>query len=304
MYLKVSNTLFRAQGSTKRSHTALALHGVHTASSLGPSDSASQQARPHSTSDIDTLLERLDAPSVRPEYLPASVLWYFDDCSTDRTYGTIVTASNSCRPKMGIAIRRPDGSKIPNLEFGYMRRDADLIVQKLRTLIESDSRMMRALNSKPLTKTLARTLFKAEYRKAILELEEEHKLLRLCASHWKADMMIGQAFPRATDPEVKVGTHCGQDLSGPPTSPIPQVSSVAKRSLELSPGPKSPSVSRVQKRSKDNTALSGQKTSGSMVPPSQREFPIHCRPPTNTRTQRVNALQHVSLFQYSSAVLR
>jgi hypothetical protein len=266
-YLNVSTLLFRAR--VLLTYTALALHGVRSASSLGPSDSASQQARPYSTSDIDTLLERSDAPSVRPEFLPASVLWYYDDCKTDKTYGTIVTASNSCRLKMSIAIHRPDGSRIPKLEFGYVRRDADLIVQKLRTLIESDPRMMRALNSKPLTKTLARTLFKAEYRRAILELEEEHKLLRLCSSHWKADMMIGQAFPRANDADVKMEPHHEQELSQPPTAPIPQAS---KRALELSPGPKSPSVMRVQKRSKD--VHSKQKTTGSMAPPNNREFPF------------------------------
>jgi hypothetical protein len=138
--------------------------------------------------------------------------------------------------------------------------------------------MMHALNSKPLTKTLARTLFKAEYCRAILELKEEHKLLRLCSSHWKADMMIGQAFPWANDAEVKMEPHCRPDLSKPPTAPKPptmpilQASNAAKRPLELSPGPKSPSVLRIQKRSKDNTAHSKQKTTGSTVPPSHGEF--------------------------------
>jgi hypothetical protein len=256
---------------------ALALHGTDSqASSLGPSNSISQHTRPNLASDIEKLLASVDAPPMRPHYLPASVLWYFDNCQTDKTYSDIITAVNSCRPKMNLAIRHPDGLKIPSMEYGNVQHSTDIIVQKLCRLIHSDPRMTHTLNSKPPTKTLVQTLFKAEYRQAIFELKEEHHLLCLCSAHWKADMLIGQAFSQRNDAEGKAATVYGQDPSKPPTLPILQVldaapANTAKHSLELSPGPKSPSVLHSQKCAKDDAMLSRQKTTGPIAPPSHCE---------------------------------
>ncbi|KAI9439804.1 hypothetical protein H4582DRAFT_2056505 [Lactarius indigo] len=84
------------------------------------------------------------------------------------------------------------------------------------------------------------------------------------------------------------------DTSEPPTAPIPQVWDVApvnaaKRALELSPGPKSPSASQAQKHSKDGIALTGQKTTG---PPVSSNQPLHARklvPTFLSRTKEINA---------------
>ncbi|KAF8268983.1 hypothetical protein EI94DRAFT_1476306, partial [Lactarius quietus] len=118
------------------------------------------------------------------------------------------------------------------------------------------------------TKSFVKSVFGAEYRQAILELEAEQKLLCLCTGHWKAEVMIGQAFLRRSDTEAKVATQ--RDRTTFPTSnflpdpkdflfteplfaaPNQQVWEVppmkpAKRTLETTPGPKSSTASQVPK---------------------------------------------------------
>ncbi|KAI9428865.1 hypothetical protein H4582DRAFT_2090797 [Lactarius indigo] len=264
------------------------------ASSLGPSDSASQRTRIDLEEDraIELLLETVEPSSLRPSFLPLSVLWYYDDCKKDTSAGIIITANNRRRPKMSLAIRRPNGTPIEHQEYANVRHSADIIVQNLVKFVDSDPRTdANGGNSKSRTKTFVKNLFSAEYRRAILELEAEQKLLRLCSFHWKADAMIGQAFLRRNEIESKAAMNRGQapssglnpsdangsqpDLS--PTAPIPQVlvpapMNVAKHALELSPGPKSPSVSHAQKRSKDNL-YPGQKTTCPQVPSNSQKHP-------------------------------
>jgi len=196
---------------------------------------------------------------------------------------------------MSLAIRRPDGLKISSQEFANVRHSADIIVQKLINLVDSDPRVaVRAGGSKSLTKSFVKNLFKAEYRQAVLDLEAEQKLLRLCSAHWKADTLIGQVFLRRNDAESRAALNHARSASSMPvpsdvkgsqssepsfTAPIPQVWDVApvnaaKRALELSPGPKSPSASHAQKRSKDDATLFGQKTTGSSVSSNLREYSI------------------------------
>jgi hypothetical protein len=113
------------------------------------------------------------------------------------------------------------------------------------------------------TKSNIKKWFRAEFNQAILKLEAEKKYLCLCSAHWKADTMIGQAFLRLSDAEHK---HRAREASSVP-NPLSQRDRVpasvpvlsvepansAKRALEWSPGPKSPSASHAQKRSKDGT---------------------------------------------------
>ncbi|KAF8267516.1 hypothetical protein EI94DRAFT_1801601 [Lactarius quietus] len=229
-----------------------------TASSLGPSDSASQLTRfnsPDLASEktIDLLLERVEAPSVWPSCLPQSVLWNYEDCLTDKSAGDIVTELNKHRPKMQLAIHCGDGSIISSLD------------------------------SKLPTKSNIRKWFRQEYSQAILELEAKQKLLHLCSGHWKADTMIGQAFLRHSDAENKwaalrahaasSSSNFSEPLQAMPAS-IPNMDmappfNAAKHSLEMSPGPKSPSATHAQKRSKDETLISGKKNTGPSVLPNQ-----------------------------------
>ncbi|KAH9051131.1 hypothetical protein EDB83DRAFT_2522222 [Lactarius deliciosus] len=217
------------------------------ASSLGPSDSASQQARTDVMKDkaIEDLLERVEPPPLRPDFLLTTVLWDFDDCYTDKTLGDIITDDNK----------------------------SELIVQRLIKFINSDPRSAGAgLKTRP--KTFIKKYFMAEHYQAVLDLEAEQKLLRLCSAHWKADAFITKVFLERNKEKVKATTNSVPATSPqfsqspePPTAFNPQIREVApmkamKRALELSPGPKSPSASHAQKCNKDNTVLSRQKTVG------------------------------------------
>ena len=258
-------------------------HPGSRTSSLGPSDSASQPTKFDITTEkaIEDLLESVVALLVRPRCLPESVLWDFEDCAKNKLGPPITTKSNQSRPKLGLALRCPNGNPVSNLELSNIRRSAEIIVQKLVNFINSDPRSaVRAGHSKSWTKTLIKKFFAAEYDQAILDLEAEQKLLRLCSAHWKADAVITQVFLRRNEAEARAGAAMGSVCAAPPhsnlsdnphplalTASIPRVQeaapmNTAKRALELSPGPKSPSASRTQKRSKDNALVSGQKTVG------------------------------------------
>ncbi|KAH8979593.1 hypothetical protein EDB86DRAFT_3088674 [Lactarius hatsudake] len=285
--------------------------GLHTeeshASSLGLSDSASQQMKFDLAYDkaIESLLETVEPPSIRPHFLEKEVLWYYDDCAMDKKYGDIITPMNMYRPKMSLAIRRPDGSKVSTQEYSNIRRSAAMLIQRLIDLLVSDpSTAMHANDPKWRTKSFIRNAFKTEYNQAILELKAEHKLLHLCDVHWKADTLIGLIFLQRSLAKSKAAAAsnraCAASSIPPddtlelPPAPIPQAwdvapVNVAKRAFELSPGPKSPSASQAQKRSKDGIAPTGQKTTGPPVPSSQ---PLHAHklvPMFLSRTKVINA---------------
>ena len=260
-------------------------HGDHSrASSLGPSDSASQQTRfdPAFANAIKELLESVEAPSVQPDFLKPTVLWYYKDCQTDKTEGDIITKANPHRPKMQIAIRRADGKKISKPEYNAIHKSAETIFNNLMDLVGPDRLAIHDDDPKLPTRTLFKSLFPAEFTQAILHLEARHTVLRLCSAHWKAETVINQMFLRRSVKDVAAAPRSASvfsNLSDPsPTvaaPPIPPASNVApvnaaKRALELSPGPKSPSASQAQKRSRDNTKIFGQKTTGFSMPSNNR----------------------------------
>ena len=207
---------------------------------------------------------------------------------------------------MHIALRTEDGIPfLPNV-YNNVRDFADLLVRQLLEQFSMDPHL-RA--HKSVTKSLFKSLFYTEYRQAILALEANEKLLRLCARHWKAEVLISQAFLRrgGSGAEIKREHSVAPVPSSiapvpssivlVPSSTVPVPSSVAlvpssvapvptpvvpipmrwdvedmapnatsKRPLELSPGPKSPSASHAQKRTKDGATLLGLRTSSSLVP--------------------------------------
>ncbi|KAI9439700.1 hypothetical protein H4582DRAFT_2075082 [Lactarius indigo] len=242
---------------------------------------------------------------MRPQCLPESVLWDFKDLK-DQPGAPIVTKGNQSRPKLSLALRRPNGDTLSNLEHSNIQRSAEIIVQKLIKLIDSDPRSaLRGNKSKSWTKTLVRKFFADEYDQAILDLEAEQKILRLCSAHWKADAVITQVFLRRNEAEAKAAaamssaratsphsSHSDNLCPPAPTALILQIQDVApmnaaKRALELSPGPKSPSASHAQKRSKDNLLVSGQKTVGArgVSNESQRPAARKITPTFLTRTE-------------------
>ncbi len=116
----------------------------------------------------------------------------------------------------------------------------------------------------------------------LLDLEAKHKLLRLCSAHWKADTFIGQILKNLDLPTKSSKSSNSLDVEGSqreeslPPARVRNLAPmhVAKHTLELSPGPKSPSVSCAQKRTKDGSSLSTQKTTGTKVPSTDGECPI------------------------------
>ena len=207
---------------------------------------------------------------------------------------------------MHIALRTEDGIPFSPNVYNNVRDFADLLVRQLLEQFSMDPRL-RA--HKSVTKSLFKSLFYTEYRQAILALEANEKLLRLCARHWKAEVLISQAFLRrgGSGAEIKREHSIApmpssvapvpSSIAPVPSSIIPVPSSVAlvpssvvpvptpvvpipmhwdledmalnatsKRPLELSPGPKSPSASHAQKRTKDGAMLSSLRTSSSLVP--------------------------------------
>ncbi|KAI9441845.1 hypothetical protein H4582DRAFT_2074012 [Lactarius indigo] len=240
------------------------------ASSLGPSDSASQQTQTDVMKDkaIEDLLESVEPPPMRPEFLPKTVLWDFEDCETNKSQGDIITDKNKSRPKLSLAIRRPNGTKISNAELSNMQCSAEMIVQKLINFVNSDPRLACAGAPKARTKTFIKKYFTAEHYRAVLDLEAEQKLLR-----FKEKAMAAMNAAPATSPQSNLSLE-------PPTAFVPQIQEVApmnltKRALELSPSPKSPLALHAQKHNKDNhvPAVSGQKTIGSRGPLNQNQRP-------------------------------
>ncbi|KAH8991732.1 hypothetical protein EDB86DRAFT_3079591 [Lactarius hatsudake] len=286
--LQLSQTVSRVPPPLRTKESCASSLGLHTeesrASSLGPSDSASQQMKFDLAYDkaIESLLETVELPSVRPHFLEKEVLWYYDDCATDKKYGDIITLMNMYQLKMNLAIRRLDGSKVSTQEYSNIRRSAAILIQRLIDLLVSDPSMaMHANDPKSRTKSFIRNAFKTEYNQAILELEAEHKLLRLLAES-KAAAASNRARAASSIPPDNT-------LELPP-APIPQAQdvapvNVAKRAFELSPGPKSPSASQAQKCSKDGIAPTRQKTTGPPVPSK----PPRARKLVPTFLSRINA---------------
>jgi hypothetical protein len=263
------------------------------ASSLGPSDSASQQTQFEATSQqsqfdptfanaVKELLESIEAPSVQPGFLKPTVLWYYEDCQKDKSEGDIVTKANPHRPKMHLAICRADGTKIPRPEYNAIYKSAETIYNSLVALVGPDSRLaMDDDDPKLPTRTIFKSLYPGEFTQAYLQLEVWHPCLHLCSAHWKAETILNQMFLQRSTKDVLVGPcsaltsnrlEPSPAVAAPPIPPASNVSPVnpAKRALESSPGPKSPSASQVQKHSRDNTTTFGQKMTGFSVPSNNR----------------------------------
>ena len=176
---------------------------------------------------------------------------------------------------MQFAVRRANGDLLSNLEYANIREYADLLVRNLL-----DKYDPRPAGAKSMPKREFKTKFNDQYREAILELEAKEPILRLCAAHWKAEVMISQSFLRRSQETSKAArgrsvvpseVNSSQLPEPLPAVPIPMVwdsapTNTSKRALEMSPGPKSPSSSHTQKRTKDNIT---QKVSSSLVPPGE-----------------------------------
>ena len=244
---------------------------------------------------------------------------------------------------MQLALRNEDGTLVLANVYDNVRVYSDLLVRQLLEKFSMDHRLKAV---KSVTKSIFKSLFYTEYRQAILALEAEENLLRLCARHWKAETMISQAFLRRGGGGTE-SKHDGHSIVSKPSSVVPSIipkpssivpsivpkpssvvpsivpkpssvvpvpssiflkpssiipvpssiipksssvvlapssvvpspaipmlwdmgdiapNAASKRPLDLSPGPKSPSASHTQKRTKDDAIVSGLRTSSCLAP--------------------------------------
>ena len=124
-------------------------------------------------------------------------------------------------------------------------------------------------------KTFLKTNSYLHYHQVLLDLEADQKLLHLCAAHWNADTLIGQALMQQNVVEKTKANNFAHAASnsqplGPLASLVPSVLSVAKQVLDWSPGPKSPTTSQASKHSKESAV--SRKQASSYLGPSNCEY--------------------------------
>lgn len=169
-------------------------HSPSPAVSIHPSDSVSQvqgsqvsitQGRP--SSHVSLLPSLQTQPAIQPPQYPFEVLWNLEDCQHDADVN--IQETNRSRPSMNRAIRHPDGTMITDSEWSAIRASARRITNELGGLPDSSrqSRMRR-------TKTYYRTFHPREWTHAVMRLEAEQPLLKLCSSNWKADHTLGNSI--------------------------------------------------------------------------------------------------------------
>jgi thiamine pyrophosphokinase len=164
------------------------------ATSIHPSDSISQSHRPPSTSYV---MAPPAQPAIRPPQYPFEILWLLEDCRQDPTVG--VMESNKSWPAMDRAIRHPDGRMVCDVEWNAIKTSARLIVHDLASLPQAESNRIAKVRR---TKVFYRSQYPRQWRTAIQQLEDQQPLLKLCASNWKADHVLGNALLAAKDPDA------------------------------------------------------------------------------------------------------
>jgi hypothetical protein len=96
---------------------------------------------------------------------------------------------------MHLAIHHADSTKFSKPEYNAVRKSAEMVVENLVDLVGLDPHLARHADDPKLpTKTLVKSLFPTEFTQAILQLEVLRTVLHLCSGHWKAKIMINQAF--------------------------------------------------------------------------------------------------------------
>jgi len=148
-----------------------------TNTSVAPSDS------------ISYLANKTSQPALRPNDYPTEVLWYLDDCKRDPDIKT--SASNKSRPPLEPSIRHADGTMISFGEWSAIKATARLVRNDLLSLPPPKDH--RAKDRRK-TKTFFRTYFPREWQDALEKMETLQPLLALCAAHWKADHVLGNAL--------------------------------------------------------------------------------------------------------------
>jgi hypothetical protein len=87
------------------------------------------------------------------------------------------------------AIRHADGTMITRSEWTAIKATGRMIKSELTALPRpSNDRKARKMKK---TKTYFRTYFPSRWNAALNKMEQQQPLLALCASHWKAESVLG-----------------------------------------------------------------------------------------------------------------
>ncbi|KAF9471995.1 hypothetical protein BDN70DRAFT_887494 [Pholiota conissans] len=166
---------------------------VPSTPSLSPDDSISQAGG----SPVPPPAQPLDLPFNReynrPPQYPSSVLWHFQDSQHD---STVISRGNKSRPNMERCIRHPDGRPIVRYEWRAIMTSAKRAIEEL----------LRPLGppGDPLaTRTHYKNTHPDAWTRAIAYLEAQQPLTALCASHWKAEHVLGQMLVTKRSVEVR-----------------------------------------------------------------------------------------------------
>jgi len=125
-------------------------------------------------------------PATRPPQYPPEVLWALDDCKYDPDVN--VSTTNPSRPSMEKAIRHADGTMITGSEWSAIKATGRVVKSELMALPPPNDRKARKMNK---TKVYFRTYHPGRWNAALDKMEQQQPLLALCASHWKADLVLG-----------------------------------------------------------------------------------------------------------------
>jgi hypothetical protein len=124
-----------------------------------------------------------------PSEFPASVLWTLDDCKKDPDVG--VSPTNHSHPPMHCSICYEDGTIILEMDWKSICEAAVHIACTHLVSLTSSGRVSEGQRCK---KMFYKHQFPVQWDNAMRELEKMAPLLSLCASSWKADMVLGSVL--------------------------------------------------------------------------------------------------------------
>ena len=186
-----------------------------TTPSVAPSDSISRfdsdgrTSRSGQSTSFSGRNVPLHQPATRPSNYPVEVLWSLDDCKDDPDIH--MSATNTSRPPLERAIRHSDGTMITASEWAAIKATAHMVKSDLLSLPPSRDRRAK---DRTKSKGYFRTYFRKEWDAAVTKMESVQPLLALCASHWKAEHVLGNTLL------VKVTADSEEDESDSPVENV------------------------------------------------------------------------------------
>jgi hypothetical protein len=176
---------------------------IHPSDSISQAQQGSQVSLTRPNSHVSLVPVIRAQPGLRPAQYPFEVLWNLEDCKQDLDVN--IQDSNKSRPSMDRSVRHPDGTMLSDSEWSAIKSSARRIANELSTL-QDTSRQARMRR----TKMYYRTHHAREWSKAILRLEAEQPLLKLCSSNWKADHVLGNCIQAILSKESYAKTKGGR----------------------------------------------------------------------------------------------